>query len=228
LTFFDLFIAALVYLVWQVLYFLKTEVIDKAYLDTCPDKLTSLRWLTTDLKNGLARAVLKLCKSLGVYGPREEFNSYDLKTKVVFMSSQFVYTCITFLLSPLFYYSSSAHMVFIFFIFSTSIFYGGSFYIEVFSQRYQVQLQRKRPNTVMKTFTSLDGTNVSKHTADTTAIVKEQSRESRVSVESGKSLGSGSSWEDEDLSKSFETVDDSNSEHDSMNDDIISDFDIDN
>ena len=54
------------YLVWQVLYFMKTEVVDKRKLDENPHLLTSLRWLSSAKRNSTNRAVLGFCRDIGL------------------------------------------------------------------------------------------------------------------------------------------------------------------
>lgn len=137
----DYLYAALIYLFWQTCYFLKTEVIDKDKLDKNPELLTSLRWLSTDTKNPMARAVLKILKYMGIFQPNEDYDSRTAKTKIVFMGSQFVYTFVTFLITPILYRSHIAHLGYIILIFISSVYNGASFYIDIFSKRYQRKME---------------------------------------------------------------------------------------
>lgn len=139
----DYFNASVMYLLWQSLYYYKTEVRDKAYLDANPEVVTSLRWLSTDMKNPAVRFFLKLFRKLGLFEKDEEFNSAELKTLLVFMSSQFVYTLITMLPAFLLYNAYYLHMAVISFIFTCSVYNGASYYIEVFSKRYQLKFEKK-------------------------------------------------------------------------------------
>lgn len=123
--------ALLLYFAWQVLYILKTEVWDRRKLDSNPDILTSLRWMAKDTKNATARSVLKICRRLGAFGSKEEFNSTSMKTKLVFVCSQLVFTTLAFVPSYLVYHSRMAHLLYIGLIFTISVFNGASFYIEV-------------------------------------------------------------------------------------------------
>lgn len=143
MTYRDFFNGSMGYVFWQLLYYAKTEVLDKDKLDSDPSLLTSLRWLSNDKKNSMNRAVLSLCKKVGLFCADEEFDSRTVKTKVVFMSSQFVYTLITFLHTPLLYWSHTLHLSYIIFIFATAVYYGAGYYIEVFSARYQLQFENK-------------------------------------------------------------------------------------
>eukprot|EP01041_Mallomonas_annulata_P010786 gene10786-22515_t len=91
----DFFIALLGYLIWQLFYFIKTEIIDKEKLDKNPNLQTSLRHLSTDVKNYSANKTLKLCRKLGIMKENEKFDSKK-------------------------------------------------YYIEIFSQRYQLQFEKKQ------------------------------------------------------------------------------------
>lgn len=135
----DFIFAALAYILWQAMYYIKTEVVDKKKLDSCPNLVTSLRWISADTKNSLARIILGWCRSLGIFRPDEDYDSRTVKTKLVFITSQFLYTLVTFIPTPLLFWSKGAHLFYIFFIFSVSVFNGASFYIEVFSKNYQSQ-----------------------------------------------------------------------------------------
>ena len=143
MTYRDFLNGCIGYVVWQCLYYAKTEVIDKDKLDSDPKLLTSLRWLSSDKKNSMNRAVLGLCKKVRLFAVDEEFDSRTVKTKVVFMASQFVYTLITFLPTLFLYWSHTLHLSYIIFIFSTAVYYGAGYYIEVFSARYQLQFENK-------------------------------------------------------------------------------------
>jgi hypothetical protein len=139
----EFIVAALGYLIWQACYFVKTEIADKAKLDSRPELLTSLRWLSSDTKNAFAKAVLKICRRLGILRPDEMFNSRENKTKIVFISTQFLYTVITFLPTPLLYRSPTLHVFYLIFIFTAAAFYGAGFYIEVFSRTYALQFRKQ-------------------------------------------------------------------------------------
>lgn len=143
LSIYDFLNACVGYLFWQIIYYLKTEVFDRHILDENPQLLTSLRWLAADRKNATARAVLKFCKLIRLMKPDEDYVSHEFKTKAIFMSSQFLYTMITFLPSFIVYRSMTLHLLYLIAIYSNSIYNGASFYIEIFSQRYQLQFKKK-------------------------------------------------------------------------------------
>ena len=128
LTVNDILYAALGYIVWQVLYFVKTEMIDKKTLDNRPELLTSLRWMSMDQKNALARFVLLVCKHLYIVKMHESFNPRTVKTKVIFIVSQFLYTIVTFTPAYFLYYHQTAHLLYIGFVFTVSIFNGARYH----------------------------------------------------------------------------------------------------
>lgn len=143
LTIWDFLHACAGYIFWQVAYYLKTEVFDREKLDNNPELKTSLRWLAADKKNATARSVLKLLRFLHIMGPEEDYVSTEFKTKLIFMISQFFYTILTFIPSFFVYYSYHLHLAYILLVFTNSVYNGASFYIEVFSQRYQLQFAKK-------------------------------------------------------------------------------------
>lgn len=138
----DFGLAILGYILWQTVYFIKTEVIDKEYLNAHPEKVTSLRWLAADVKNPLARYVLRKLRKVGVFGPAEDYDSKTVKTKIVFMTTQGVYSVMTFLPSFAFYRWPGIQFGFIVFVIIIAIYNGAGYYFEVFSARYQREVAK--------------------------------------------------------------------------------------
>ena len=130
------------YVFWQVCYYIKTEVIDKEYLDQHPEKSTSLRWIATDTKNALARAILMLLRKVNVYGANEDFDSHSAKTKITFMGSQLIYTMVTFMPCYFMFRWPMFHFSFLLFVVVYAIYNGASFYFDVFSLRYQPLVEK--------------------------------------------------------------------------------------
>jgi hypothetical protein len=137
----DFVIAGAGYLFWQTLYYVKTEVVDRHLLDKDLSIQTSLRMLSTDRKNDFAAAVLAACRRIGIMKNDEFFDPTTAKTKAIFISTQFIYTILTFCVAPFVYYSRIFHLVFIGFIFWVSTYNGAQYYIEIFSKRYQQQFK---------------------------------------------------------------------------------------
>jgi len=140
---YDYVFAGLVYVAWQLCYFLKTEVLDREKLDKRPDISTSLRWLSKDKKNFLGKVILNTCRRVGLLSKDEIFDSNSFKTKFIFMTTQFVYSMLSFLISSAVFYSQTLHVTHISIIFTISVYNGGSYYVEIFSTRYQQLLETK-------------------------------------------------------------------------------------
>ena len=138
----DFSFALLGYLLWQFFYILKTEIVDRNRLDTHPELLTSLRWLSSDSKNAFARAILRYMRKIRLFKMDEEFNSRSFKTKATFVCCQFLFTMFTFVPTYIFFYSRAAHLSYIGLIFTVSVFNGASFYIEIFSKRYNSRIEK--------------------------------------------------------------------------------------
>jgi hypothetical protein len=166
------------YIFWQILYYVKTEVLDKDKLDQTPNLLTSLRWLSSSSKNMLSQFVLKVCRKLKLFEPHEQYDSNTIKTKVVFMLSQFIYTVLTFAPVPFIYNNQRLHLIYIAVVFILSVFFGASFYIEVFSTRYHKELEEKiiKRNCIK---TSLSNSNIIFTDPDTSAPLKEEEEEDK-------------------------------------------------
>ena len=138
----DYILASIGYIFWQLLYFGKTEIVDKTKLDARPELLTSLRWMSSDKKNSFAKFVLGICRKAGFMRFNEHFDCYSTKTKIIFMGAQFLYSMMTFIPTIFLYNSQKCHIAFLIFIFCTSAFNGASFYIEVFSKVYQLKIEK--------------------------------------------------------------------------------------
>lgn len=132
-----------IYCIWQVIYYIKTEVVDREILEKSPQFQTSLRFLSSDTRHVLNKAVLNLTRKWGVMGAEEVFDPSTFKTKFVFMLSQFVYTAIVMLPVPLLYKSFYAHAGVVAFAFIIAIWNGGNFYTEVFSRRYWADWEKR-------------------------------------------------------------------------------------
>ena len=146
LNFQDYIWAALLYMTWQVLYIWKTEVADKHVLDADPTMLTSLRWLTTSKKNAFTKNALKLLKNMRIYGPKDTFKPESIGTKLTFVIFQAIYTFIVCLPSCFLYSNERLHLSTIMVFFACAVYGGGSYYIEIFSARYQLKFNREKSN----------------------------------------------------------------------------------
>lgn len=126
-----LMVPMLVYLLWQILYCF-------VVLDLNRDKVhdgkhvTSFSWLVTDfLKKKQSSILTQILHYIG-----EDNYMY------FFIFSQFAYTLITILPVYIFYHSFWIHTIFIIFVVMMSVFNGADYYIEVFSRRYRLEIEK--------------------------------------------------------------------------------------
>jgi hypothetical protein len=142
LSFSDYCMSLLLYIIWQISYIYKTEFLDKEKFKANPQLLTSLRWMSKDTKNPFARTALKLLRKTKLFRKDEDYDSTSLKTKGVFVTAQFFVTMISILPGFFLFNHRFAHLLYIGIVFTISLFNGASFYIDVFSVRYRLQLEK--------------------------------------------------------------------------------------
>lgn len=124
--------AVAAYLVWQVAYFCITECYDIG------DQLTSLKWMVKE-RGFMYRLCKRVLISLRLMHPQEEFDSSTWRTKITFWTAQFVYTLLTLLPVKLMWASRRVHTCVLAAVYLTAIYNGASYYIEVFSRRYNLK-----------------------------------------------------------------------------------------
>jgi len=133
----------LVYSIWQILYYWKTEVLDLSRLNADPELQTSLRWLVRDTRNAMNVMVRRVLTATGFLRRDEALNAAHLKTKIIFMVAQLIYTFLTLLPVWLMYNNFYFHTCFLLGVFSISTYNGAEFYIQNFSEKYQQQINSK-------------------------------------------------------------------------------------
>lgn len=129
------------YIIWQVLYIAKTEIIDRKRFQQDPTIQTSLRWLTRDSKNVMHVMAKKVCRAIGVLGRVEDFDPEALKTKLVFWIGQLLFTVITLVPTPFLFANYSSNTGYILLVLSTAVYNGSNYYFEVFAARYIQKLE---------------------------------------------------------------------------------------
>uniref|UniRef100_A0A7S0T9D0 Glycerophosphocholine acyltransferase 1 n=1 Tax=Erythrolobus madagascarensis TaxID=708628 RepID=A0A7S0T9D0_9RHOD len=117
------------YGVWQLLYLIKTEVISRRKLETDPEIMTSLRWLTKDTRSMSYKVITSL-------GPQRKTSTFVL--------FQFVYTFVTLLPTILMWHSMLAHAAFLAALFVVALVNGASYYFSVFATRYMDKLSSRK------------------------------------------------------------------------------------
>ena len=89
------------------------------------------RYLAKDKKNGMHQLSKKLMRRLGVLGKTEDFDSEQLKSKLIFFSIQGVYSVLVCIPTKWLYSSYPLSVLYIAFIYLWCIWRGGTYYIEV-------------------------------------------------------------------------------------------------
>jgi hypothetical protein len=104
-------------------------------LDSDPEIVTSLRYLSQDTRNPLTKAVTKALRKLGLIGPDESLDPASLLTKTVFVVVQFLYTTLLMLPGYFLFRWYEGCVVYLMVVFILGTWNGASYYIEVFSKR---------------------------------------------------------------------------------------------
>ncbi|KAL7460468.1 hypothetical protein ACHAXS_000920 [Conticribra weissflogii] len=116
------------YVLWQIIYLFKTEIISKRKLRYNTEIMTSLRWLTRKPDS-------TSYKVLSVFGERNQLPT--------FVSIQAVYTMVTYLIVPLLWHSFWLHSVYLLGIFIVALVNGAKYYFHVFAVRYIEEIGKK-------------------------------------------------------------------------------------
>ena len=108
------------YILWQILYLLKTEVLDLKTLKEDKEIMTSLRWLSEKKPHPILVFLRKR----------------NIKTKPIFllMTFQLLITMVVILPVPLFWNYKSAHIAVLILVFCISIWNAAGFYFEVLTR----------------------------------------------------------------------------------------------
>jgi len=129
-------IPMLLYVFWQVFYYIKTEIVDLKKLDSDKEIMTSSRWMSVKQPHPL----YKLCLRHGI----------KLNPVVILIIIQMAYTVFTLVALPLLISSFWLHTFFLVFIFVCVTWNGASYYFDYFSESYSKRLhsdiQKDEPN----------------------------------------------------------------------------------
>jgi len=117
------------YIVWQILYLIKTEVLDAKKLQSDTKIMTSVRWMSEVKPHPLWIFFEK-------HGAKKEYAS------IILVGFQFIYTIITFFPVYLIYHWFELHVFYLSLITLICIWNGANFYFEIFSETYSKRLQR--------------------------------------------------------------------------------------
>ncbi|MES1911048.1 MAG: hypothetical protein MHM6MM_003545 [Cercozoa sp. M6MM] len=136
--------ATLLYMMWQIAYWMLTEWIFRGTLARDKNVATSMRWFVRDRRGALRAVALRVVRRLGILSPEEDLHEDDIRTQFTFMLSQLIYTWMTLIAPVVFYDFEIAHIVYLIGILLVCIWNGASFYIEVFSRRYMTKFEFER------------------------------------------------------------------------------------
>merc|ERR1712141_124746 len=128
-----------IYFAWQVGYVFMTEVVLRSKLDADLEIVTSQRYLSLDYKMGANKFVTKICRKNGWLGPEENLDPETRLAKIAFVISQFVFTILTIVHPPILYTSYELCCAYLVLIFTAAVWNGASYYIEIFSKRYNMK-----------------------------------------------------------------------------------------
>jgi len=134
----------LMYVVWQVLYIVIIELVLAEKIRKDQELSFSLRHLATDTNNGMHQLVTNIMRKIGVMKSDEVFDADTVKTKMIFIVAQLLYTLITLLPVPLLYISYNFSVIYISAIFGWTIWRGSMLYYEDFKDRYQVEFVKEK------------------------------------------------------------------------------------
>ncbi|KYR01088.1 transmembrane protein [Tieghemostelium lacteum] len=123
------FIPILLYIFWQVFYYVKTEVVDQSKLANDKDIMTSLRWMSIKQPHPVYKYLVK--------------KGFTVSPLVILMLVQLLYTLGTLLAVPIIIRSFYLHTGLLIFVFVAVSWNGSSFYFEVFSENYSKRLLKE-------------------------------------------------------------------------------------
>ena len=127
---------------WQISYLFITEVLLFSYLQD-EEVVTSLRYLVTDKKNPSVKQIRKFLTKKGVIKKGEELDPRTMLSKCIFVFSQAIYSILTILHVRMIYAHYRVSCIYIILIFGIGVWNGASYYIEIFSTRYNLKFQPK-------------------------------------------------------------------------------------
>jgi len=144
-------LSMVIYVFWQLSYLLLTEWVFVSILSQDLNLMTSLRYLGKDKKNPMTRIVTKLARDLGLTERDQYLDPEAFLTKLVFCFSQLVYTLLTLLPMSAYYGNYELSCSWLLFVLTVGTWNGASYYIEVFSSRYNLKFAAERKDSAMST-----------------------------------------------------------------------------
>lgn len=128
------------YFVWQILYLIKTEILDAQVLKDDPKLETSVRWLSRRThNNSFSTFCINICRKIGLLRRDENLDGMQLKGRLIFMFLQLCFTLVWLPLSLLAFKNYYFHAALIIVTYFNVVWNGAKFYIRIFAVRYQVK-----------------------------------------------------------------------------------------
>jgi len=116
------------YIIWQILYLIKTELLDREKLRKDQEIMTSVRWMSTIKPHPVYKMMLK--------------KGWKYPAWLALTLVQGIYTLFTFVpIIPVFQYHE-LHVIYLILIFLVCIWNGANYYFEIFTETYTERLQR--------------------------------------------------------------------------------------
>jgi len=135
------------YMAWQLMYLFLTGVVFAKSLQQDPNLITSVRYLARDKKNPMAKSIKGLLLKQGIItkGPDglPNMDPDSALAQIIFVVTQVIYTALMSLHVGLLYSYYLASSIYFVIVFSVGVWNGASFYIEVFSKRYNLKFSDK-------------------------------------------------------------------------------------
>ena len=102
-------------------------------------KLSFSRALASDSDNGMHQLVLTIMRRLGVMHETEQFDADTIKSKLIFVTAQLVYTLATLAPVPLLYNSFSLSNLYLGLLLGWTVLRGAETYFQDFVDRYKLE-----------------------------------------------------------------------------------------
>jgi len=131
------------YVVWQIGYIFITECVLRQHLQNDKSIVTSVRYLSRDRKNLIVSRVTKICEKYGLVNEGECLDPETNLAKGIFVLCQVLYSILNILHTNILYKNYIISCIYIIFIFGIGVWNGASYYIEVFSKRYNMKFVQK-------------------------------------------------------------------------------------
>jgi len=130
---------------WQLFYL----YVQFSYLDFHPELTTSQRYLTEQaLRKGQGMGV-SWGKFLGLFKEGQDVHPDDINSTISFVSLSAVILTSTMLQAPILYYSSTLNLLFMIVMIWSAIWNGGTYYIHIFSSRYNKKFPARRSSIAL-------------------------------------------------------------------------------